>query len=295
MLELAVATRAETFERMRGPLGERGIRVRHVKPSERTFAVTEAARRSSRDGEFDGFDAGYVYPPRLMEGGVVDVLLGVPWVNDREAVLSSRNKGGVLATLAAEGLPVPETVVVSNPVEEADLVAAFERFEPPVVVKPNSATRGVGVAKAGDLDSFLGVVDYLGLVHEFPATGDRSFLLQEFLPGASDYRVMVVDGEYAGAVERRLPEVDVAAGRWKHNVHRDAGVRRVELDDDRRRLAERVAEVLGIDLLGVDLLVSGDRAVVSETNARPTIDDASLYEPGFYDRLAALIERTADR
>lgn len=294
MLELAVTTRAETFERMREPLAERGIRVRYVRPKERTFAVTGGAAGSIHDGEFDGFDAGYVYPPRLMEGGVVDALLDVPWVNDREAVLTSRNKGGVIAALAEAGLPVPETVVVSNPVDEDALVAAFERFDPPVVVKPNSTTRGVGVARAGDLDSFLGVVDYLDLLHDFPATGDRSFLVQEHLPEARDYRVMVVDGEYAGAVERRLPDGDVEAGRWKHNVHRDARAERADLPPELRELAERAASVLGVDLLGVDLLVSGERAVVSETNARPTIDDEGKYEPGFYDRLAALIERTAD-
>jgi ribosomal protein S6--L-glutamate ligase len=47
-----------------------------------------------------------------------------------------------------------------------------------------------------------------------------------------------------------------------------------------------------IPFLGVDLLVSDGRAVVNETNARPTIDDATKYEPGFYDDLAALIHAT---
>ena len=49
-----------------------------------------------------------------------------------------------------------------------------------------------------------------------------------------------------------------------------------------------------IDWLGVDVLVSGDRALVNETNARPTVDAATKYEPGFYDRLAALIRWTAE-
>ncbi len=284
-----MASRAETFDRMRGPLRERDIRARYVQPSERTFVISEP------DDEFDGFDVGYVYPPRLMEGGVVDALIGVPWVNGRDAVLTSRNKGGVLATLSAAGLPVPETVVVSNPVEQAALVDAFERFDPPVVVKPNSTTRGTGVAKAHDLDSFLGIVDYLDLVHDFPATRDRSFLVQEHLPDARDYRLMVIDGEYAGAVERRLPADATAEGRWKHNVHREAEANRVEPPEAHRELAEQTADTLGIDLLGVDLLVADGRAVVSETNARPTIDDPAKYEPDFYDRLARLIERTAER
>jgi ribosomal protein S6--L-glutamate ligase len=161
-----------------------------------------------------------------------------------------------------------------------------------VVVKPNSATRGVGVTTATDLDSFLGVVDYLDLVHDYRATGDRSFLVQEFLPGARDYRVMLIDGEYVGAVERRLP---ADTDGWKHNVHRGAEATGVDLPGDLRAVAERAGEAVGIPWLGVDLLVTGDRAVVNETNARPTIDAATKYEPGFWDDLAALIRRTASR
>jgi ribosomal protein S6--L-glutamate ligase len=285
MLRLAVATDAETFERMGDPLADRGIAAEHVRTSERTVDLA--------DPPWGAFDVGFVYPPRLMEGGVADAALGVPWVNDREAILRSRNKAGVLARLEGADVPVPETVLVSNPAEESDLVEAYERLDAPVVVKPNSTTRGVGVAKAADLDSFLGVVDYLDLVHDFQATGDKSFLVQEFLPDATDYRVMVLDGEYVGAVERRLPDDALAAGQWKHNVHRGARASRVDLDPELRELAERTAEVLDIPFLGVDLLVTDDRAVVNETNARPTIDDASKYVDGFWDGLAALIRETA--
>ncbi len=38
-----------------------------------------------------------------------------------------------------------------------------------------------------------------------------------------------------------------------------------------------------------------DRAVVNETNARPTIDSATKYEDGFWDDLAALIRQTAEQ
>ncbi|PSQ31577.1 alpha-L-glutamate ligase, partial [Halobacteriales archaeon SW_10_68_16] len=165
---------------------------------------------------------------------------------------------------------------------------------PPVVVKPNAVTRGIGVAKAQDLDSFLGVCDYLDLVHDYRATGDRSFLVQEYLPEAQDYRAMALDSEYVGAVERRLPEDAIAAGQWKHNVHRGAEATGVDLPAELRDLAERAAEAMEIPFLGVDLLVSGDRAVVNETNARPTIDAATKYEPGFWDDLAALIRASAD-
>jgi ribosomal protein S6--L-glutamate ligase len=204
-------------------------------------------------------------------------------------VLRSRYKAETLARLSRAGVPTPETVMVSNPVGTAELTAVWERFDPPVVVKPNSTTRGIGVAKCHDLDSFLGVVDYLDLVHDYRATGDRSFLVQAFRPGAVDYRVMCIDGEYAGAVERRLPADALASGRWKHNVHRGAEATGVDLPADLRELAERAARALDIPWLGVDLLVNEDGAVVNETNARPTVDTATKYEDGFYDRLAALV------
>jgi ribosomal protein S6--L-glutamate ligase len=290
-LRLAVATDAETLSRIREPLAERGIHAEFVPTSERTIPLDADG---SENGEFDGFDVGFVFPTRMAEGGVVDALLGVPWVNGREAVLRSRHKGEALARLRRAGVPTPETVVVSNPVSESELRETWERFEPPVVVKPNSTTRGVGVAKVGDLDSFLGVVDYLDLVHDYRATGDRSFLVQEFLPDARDYRVMCIEGEYVGAVERRLPDDVLGSGGWKHNVHRGAEATGVRPPTDHREVAERAARALGIRWLGVDLLVSGERVVVNETNARPTVDAATKYEDGFYDALAGLIRRTAE-
>ena len=289
MLRLAVATDAETLDRIRDPLRERGIEASHVQTSERAVPL-------DAHDVFEEFDVGFVFPPRLMEGGVADALLDVPWVNGREAIVRSRNKAETLARLERAGVPTPRTVLVSNPADEATLHAVWDRFEPPVVVKPNSTTRGVGVAKTHDVDSFLGVVDYLELVHDYRATGDRSFLVQEYLPDARDYRVMCIEGTYAGAVERRLPDDHLQAGQWKHNVHRGAEATGVDLDPGHpvRELAEAAAAALGIDWLGVDVLVSGERAVVNETNARPTVDAATKYDPEFYGRLAALIRSRVD-
>lgn len=281
MLTLAVATRAETYDRLDGFLPEHGIEVRHLETTGRAVSIAP-------DSSPPEFDVGLVFPARLMEGGVTDALGGIPWINDREAIVTSRNKAEVLARLARADVPVPESVHVSNPVEHAELASVFERFDSPVVIKPNSTTRGIGITLAYDLDSFLGICDYLSLVHEFPATDDKSFLVQEFLPEARDYRAMVLDGEYVGAVER-------TGDGWKHNVHAGAHATGVRLPDRLRDLAERTARTLDIPFLGVDLLVTGDRAVVSETNARPTVDEATKYEPGFAERLAELIRSCAQK
>ena len=284
MLRLAVTTSSETFERMRDPLAARDIAVEHLQAKERVVDLTTPPIRH--------FDVGFVYPSRLMEGGVVDGRHAMPWVNGRDAIVTSRNKAGVIAALSRASVPVPETRLVSNPVSDEDVAAAVADLDFPIVVKPNSATRGVGVAKATDLDSLLGIVDYLNLVHDYRATGDQSYLLQEYLPNARDYRIMVVDGTVVGGVERQLSDDAREAGRWKHNVHRGATATATDVPDDLRTLAVDAAAELDIDYLGVDVLVSDGRAVVSETNARPTIDDEK-YADDFWDRLAALIRRTA--
>ena len=295
-LQLAMSTAAETYERIRDPLADRGIDVDYVQPTGRALPVTEeesAVTDGTNPLDADAFDVGFVYPSRLMEGAVVATRLSIPWVNGRRAVVTSRNKAGVLAALADAGLPVPKTTLLSNPVDEETVLEAAATLSFPVVVKPNSATRGVGVTKATDVDSLLGITDYLNLVHDYRATGDKSYLLQEYLPEAHDYRAMVVDGECVGGVRRELPADARDAGRWKHNVHQGATARGVELGQQTRTLAERVASVLDVDYLGVDFLESGDRLVVSETNARPTVDDAAKYDAGFYDRLAELVRQTA--
>ena len=287
MLTVAVAHEEETFDRIQGPLADRDIAVEHVSLSERATPL------SSPGIDPEHFDVGLVFPTRVMEGGVLDAFLDVPWVNGRQAILRSRNKAEALARLEAASLPTPETVLVSNPTSDSSLEAAIETLDPPFVVKPNSTTRGTGVLKVDDVDSLYGAIDYLELIHEFPATGDRSYLIQEYLPDARDFRIMLVDGEYAGAVERSLPEAARDRGQWKHNVHRGANAERVLPAPKIRQLAEAAASAMDIEFLGVDVLSNGDRTVVSETNARPTVDEEEKYVEDFYDRLADLIRRTA--
>ncbi|WP_394326251.1 ATP-grasp domain-containing protein, partial [Haloferax profundi] len=144
MLRLAVATSSETFERMRDPLAARGIDVGHLRAKQ--FALDLSTPPT------DEFDVGFVFPSRVMEGGVVDARHDIPWVNTREDVLTSRNKAGVVAALSRADIPVIESVYVSNPTDDAALMDAIEQagLDYPVVVKPNSTTRGVGIAKAHD-------------------------------------------------------------------------------------------------------------------------------------------------
>lgn len=300
-MRVAITTEPE-FKRLREPLEERDIQPVHIPTEERATPLAE--------DPYPDVDVGFVYPQRTAEGGVADAILDVPWINDREAMLRSRYKAETIARLSQAGIPTPETTLVSNPFSRSSLPDIYESHDSPLVLKPNYATRGEGIIKIHDYDSLCGAIDYIDLLHTNPAVGDQTYLLQEYLPDATDYRAMVIDYEYAGAVERRFPEsatgpdidiettedadADAGLGRWKHNVHRGAVAESISLPTELRRIAERVAETLEIPWLGVDFLVSDGRAVVNETNARPTVDSETKYDDGFYDRLAALIRKTAE-
>lgn len=285
MLRLAVTTKTETFRRMSQPLADRGIEATYIDTSQRALPLTD-------DTVFDSFDVGFVFPGRLMEGGAVDAHLSIPWLNDRSAILRSRNKAEVLVRLDRAGFSVPSTIMLSNPVDKSTVQSAFEQLESPALIKPNSTTRGVGITRINSVDELYGVTDYLDLIHEFPATDDRSYLIQEYIPNARDIRVMVLDGEYVGAVERTFPDTD--DGRFVRNVHRGATAQAIDLKPELQRIAENVATELSIPFVGIDMLVTQNDAYITETNARPTIDTADKYVDGFYDQLAESIKRKAD-
>ncbi|MDZ7689327.1 MAG: ATP-grasp domain-containing protein [Halobacteriales archaeon] len=229
-------------------------------------------------------DVGLVYPSRLVEGGVVDALSDIVWVNDATDVLTTRNKARTLALLGREGIPVPETRLLSNPVSDEDVREAFDAVGTPAVVKPNSASSGRGAVLVHDADTATGVADLFGVVHESSLVRDRTFVVQEYVEDARDYRVMVLGGDYVGAVERRAPG-------WKKNVSAGATARATKPPDSVVSVAEETARALGVGFCGIDVLSQYGKGfvVVNEVNARPTVDDADKYEPDFYAKFARLV------
>ncbi|MFB6284914.1 MAG: RimK family alpha-L-glutamate ligase [Halobacteria archaeon] len=230
-------------------------------------------------------DVGLVFPGRLMEGGIVDALTDIAWVNGQTEVLTCKNKARCTAKLTREDIDVPDTLFVSNPTDRSDVIDSVEEsFEGPVVVKPNSSTRGRGAIKADDVRDISGVFDYFDVIHESSLVFDKVYLVQEYLEDPVDYRVMVIGGDYVGAVVRENDG-------WKKNVHAGADARGVTPPDGVIEVSEEAAQVLGVDFCGVDVLVSGARISVLEVNARPTVDNFEKYEPEFYDKFAEVLEQ----
>jgi len=181
---------------------------------------------------------------------------GVPSLNPPSAIRRGRDHWRTGCALAVAGLPHPETVAGSEP--EALAAAAGAACGFPCVVKQRRSRQGIGVIRCGSRAELEAVLDSLWRV------GDEVVVQRFCPPGGISRRVLVLDGEVLGATEHRA-----AAGEFRANAARGAGVTAVELPPDQVDLALAAAAVLGLGFSGVDLLPDGDRWVVGEVNPTP--------------------------
>lgn len=185
--------------------------------------------------------------------------MGAAVVNGSAAVATARHKFQSLQALAAAGLPVPPTWQVNNP---ESLAAAAERLGGwPLVVKDPGGRQGSGVVLAHRPEAAQGLME---------AAGRRAGILaQRYLPveGRRDFRVLVVDGRAAAAVEAFPPPGDFRA-----NVHLGASLRPLDPPAGLSEMAVAAARALGLTVAGVDLILDASgRTWLIEVN----------YSPGF--------------
>ncbi len=182
--------------------------------------------------------------------------LGVPTLNTATAIRRGRDHWATIASLAAVGLPHPETMAASEPEELAAAVAAVIGF--PCVVKQRRSRQGVGVVRCDALDVLQGVLDSLWRV------GDEVVVQRFCRPAGVSRRVLVLAGEVLGATEHTAPE-----GEFRANAARGAGVVPVRLDPADADLAVAAARAVGLGFAGVDLLPDGPGWLVGEVNPTP--------------------------
>lgn len=187
-------------------------------------------------------------------------LMGVYTPNGSDAILRARDKLRCLQLLAGEGLGMPTTVFGDNPDDTADLLAMLG--EPPHVIKLNEGAQGQGVVLAEKRAAAQSVIEAFRGMY-------ANFLVQEFIREADgrDLRCFVVGGKVVAAMQR-----EASPGDFRSNLHRGGSGTRVRLSAAERALALRAAEVLGLEVAGVDLLRSARGPLVLEVNASPGLE-----------------------
>jgi [lysine-biosynthesis-protein LysW]--L-2-aminoadipate ligase len=227
------------------------------------------ARLDVREG-LDGIERGTGELERLAAGGV-DVR------NPPAALVVAHDKLLTARTLRLAGLPHPHSTLVSPA-----LPAAVPEL--PVVLKPRFGSWGRDVQRcttAEELDAAL------VRLQQKPWFREHGALAQELVePRGWDLRVIVAGGSVVGAACRIARK-----GEWRTNAALGAQVEPVEPPPIARALALAAAEAARADLVGVDLLPTGNGFVVIELNG--AVEFRPAYAQGrdvFADTVAALLE-----
>jgi len=183
--------------------------------------------------------------------------LGTRTINTAEAIAQSRDKFRALQLMNEAGIHVPLTILSRSPRS----LKAIPKLSGgmPVILKLLKGTQGVGVMLLHTQASIQSVVATLW---EF---GEDVFV-QEFLKESAgkDYRVFVVGDQVVAAMLRTA-----AAGEFRSNIHRGGEGTLVKLPASYRRAAIRAAQVMGLEVAGVDLMESKSGPVVLEVNSSP--------------------------
>ena len=183
---------------------------------------------------------------------------GVRLVNGPATIETVSDKLHTLQTLNRAGLPIPRTMLGAFPID-VDLVERELGF--PVIVKTLKGTRGAGVLKCEDRSQFE---DLAGLLESAEAKAD--FILQRYVRASHgrDVRVLVVGGRVIAAMERRS-----LTGGFKSNVSLGGVGVAYNPPPDMAELAVQAADVLELDITGIDILFDEDGYRICEANSAP--------------------------
>jgi ribosomal protein S6--L-glutamate ligase len=187
-------------------------------------------------------------------------MMGVYCVNESVAITRSRDKLRSLQLFAREGLGIPVTAFAHYADDIRGLIR--EVGGAPLVVKLLEGTQGIGVVLAETNKAAESVIQaFMGL--------GSNILVQEFIKeaGGADIRCFVVGGEVIAAMKRQAKE-----GEFRSNLHRGGTAELVEITDDERHTAVHAAEVVGLNVAGVDLLRSSRGPAVLEVNSSPGLE-----------------------
>jgi len=185
---------------------------------------------------------------------------GIYSINESIAIARSRDKLRAHQLLARKGVGQPITSYAHSADATLDLSDSVNGA--PLIVKIMSSTHGNGVVLAETPKAAESLINaFRGL--------NADFLVQEFIKeaGGSDIRCFVIGDKVVAAMQRTAQP-----GEFRSNLHRGGTAQVVKLRPDERRLAVRAAQVMGLDLAGVDIIRSSHGPLVLEVNSSPGLE-----------------------
>lgn len=176
---------------------------------------------------------------------------GARVINGAGVLAIDASKARQLSLIASLGLAIPETRVVHR---VADVADAARTLSFPLVVKANIGGSGAGIVKFDSLDELRAAIADGGL----PNSVDGVLLVQDYVPARDGIitRIETLD-------RRLLYAIEVAGGGAFDLCPADAcvvpgsGIRMaaVEPAPELSLAAERIAEAVGLDVGGVEVMI----------------------------------------
>jgi len=184
--------------------------------------------------------------------------LGVPVFNNATCIERVADKLHTHQILAESGLPTPTTMLAKFPVD-IELIENFIGF--PVVVKTLLGANGSGVFLIENPDAFVDLMDLIGETNP-----NIQIIFQKYIAASRgrDLRLFVVDGKVIASMERRARE-----GAFKANYSTGGSVHEFIPDQAAIDLAIKTADVLNIQVAGIDLLFMNGGYTICEANTFP--------------------------
>ena len=183
------------------------------------------------------FDMAYITATHLLEHIHPKTLV----VNDPVAVRNAPEK------LFVTQFPdlMPPTLITSD----RDSVTQFRAEHGDIIIKPLFGNGGAGVFHVGPNDENLSA-----LFEMFTSTRREPMIVQRYLPAvrAGDKRIILIDGEAAGAINRVPP-----AGEARANMHVGARAEPADLTDKEREICATIGPSLkrqGLIFVGIDVI-----------------------------------------
>jgi ribosomal protein S6--L-glutamate ligase len=187
-------------------------------------------------------------------------MTGVFTLNDSDAIIRARDKLRSLQLLSREGIGMPVTGFAHSPDDTDDLMTLVG--DAPVIIKLTEGSQGEGVVLAETRQAAESVIDaFRGL--------DAHFLVQRFVKEArgADIRCFVVGGKVVAAMKRTARR-----GEFRANLHRGGSAVVAHITHKERDMALRAAEIIGLNVAGVDIIRSAQGPLVLEVNSSPGLE-----------------------
>jgi len=207
-------------------------------------------------------------------------MMGVFPINESVAITRSRDKLRSLQLLARKGIGMPVTGFANAPDDIPDLINMVGGA--PLVIKLLEGTQGIGVVLAETRQAAESVIEaFMGL--------SANIMVQEYIKeaGGADIRCFVVDGKVVAAMKRQAKE-----GEFRSNLHRGGTASLIRITPEERATAVRAAQVMGLNVAGVDILRSERGPLVMEVNSSPGLEG---IEGATGKDVAAMIIKFAER